>query len=99
MVTKNDENDKIISQSLQQHFDDAAEKLRDFDGWNLIDIAEICENQLLSVAEEFDQDEQTRLFCSLISLSTNFSSVDYVTRVKKVIKSSIISSISNVSFA
>jgi mevalonate kinase len=86
MVTKNDENDKIISQSLQQHFDDAAEKLRDFDGWNLIDPAEISENQLLSVAKKFeiDQDEQTRSFFKLISFGTNFSSLDFVTRVKKV---------------
>ncbi len=86
MDAKNDENDKIINQSLQQHINETAEKLHDCDGWNHIDPAEISENQLLSVAKKFDldQDEQTRLFCKLISLSTNFSSLDFVTRVKKV---------------
>ena len=86
MDAKNDENDKIINQSLQQHIDDTAEKLRDCDGWNQIDPAGISENQLLSVAKKFeiDQDEQTRSFCKLISFGTNFSSLDFVTRVKKV---------------
>ncbi len=80
------ENDEQISQSLQQQIDDTAEKLLDCDGWNHIDPNEMSENQLLNVAKnyELEQDEQTRLFCKLISFSTNFSSLDFVTRVRKV---------------
>ncbi len=80
------ENDEQISQSLQQQIDDTAEKLLDCDGWNHIDPNEMSENQLLNVAKKFeiDQDEQTRSFCKLISFGTNFSSLDFVTRVKKV---------------
>ena len=79
-------NDEKIIQNLHQCFDDTAVKLYENDGWNIIDPAAISENQLLNVAKEHDleQDEQTRLFCRLISFGTNFSSLDFVTRVKKV---------------
>lgn len=75
-----------IKRELKEHLDRTAEIIRSHDGWNLINMAEISERELMRVAEQsgLESDQQTRTFCKFISIGTNFASLDFKQRLANI---------------
>lgn len=75
-----------IKKDLKDHLDRTAAIIRSHDGWNMIDMAELSERELLQVASQngLDTDQQTRTFCKFISIGTNFASLDFKQRLQTI---------------
>lgn len=82
-----EDKDKKISQEFENEINIAAKNLLVHSD----DMAQISNDGLMGVAkkredeiDETDTDEQTRLFCKFISISTNFASEKFITRVQRI---------------
>lgn len=75
-----------IKKDLKEHLERTAEIIRTHDGWNMVNMSEISERELLSIAAQsgLDQDMQTRTFCKFISIGTNFASLDFKQRLQNI---------------
>lgn len=75
-----------IKRDLKDHLEKTADIIRTHDGWNMINIADISERELLRVAEQngLENDQQTRTFCKFISIGTNFASLDFKQRLQNI---------------
>lgn len=75
-----------IKKDLKEHLDRTAEIIRNHDGWNMVNMSEISERELLRVAEQhgLESDGQTRTFCKFISIGTNFASLDFKQRLQNI---------------
>ena len=63
-----------------------AQKIITHNGWDMVNIREISENELLTVADQhgLESDPQTRDFCKFIAIGTNFASLDFQSRLQTI---------------
>ena len=78
--------EKKIEKDLKAHLEQTAQTIRTHDGWNMVNMSEISERELLAVAEQhgLESDQQTRTFCKFISIGTNFASLDFKQRLQTI---------------
>ena len=81
-----DEENLRIKEDLRDHLLTTQEKLITLDGWDLVNMPKISERELLESTNQNDleNDEQTLILCRFISISSNFASLDFKTRLKKI---------------
>ncbi|CAF0883353.1 unnamed protein product [Brachionus calyciflorus] len=75
-----------IKRDLRDHFEKTIKKIRSHDGWDLLNIPVISENELLDAAKThgLENDSQTREFCKFIAIGTNFASLDFRERLQNI---------------
>ncbi|RNA30101.1 hypothetical protein BpHYR1_005449 [Brachionus plicatilis] len=75
-----------IKKDFKDHLEKTFKKIKSHDGWDLVDIPLISENELLSVAKAhgLENDSQTRTFCKFIAIGTNFASLDFQSRLQEI---------------
>jgi hypothetical protein len=78
--------DQMIKKDLKIHIENTTKKIKDHDGWNMINISELSEIELIraSTRHGLENDLQTRDFCKFISIGTNFASMDFKTRIQNI---------------
>jgi hypothetical protein len=71
--------DAKMKNDLKDHLDKTARELRARDGWDLINLAQLSELELIDHVTQHDliNDDQTRKFCKFISIGTNFASLAF----------------------
>jgi hypothetical protein len=79
-------NDKMIKNDLKLHLDKTAEDIKQHDGWNVINLSELSQKELMGIAayHGLENDAQTRDFCKFISLGTNFASMNFTDRLQNI---------------
>ena len=75
-----------IKQELRDHLIKTEKKVKSLDGWDLVNIPDISERELLKIANRhgLENDEQTRNFCKFISIGSNFASLDFKDRLQRI---------------
>lgn len=75
-----------IKKDLRAHLENTFRRIKSHDGWDLLDIPHLSENELLTAAKNhgLENDSQTRAFCKFISIGTNFASLDFQTRLQEI---------------
>lgn len=82
--TQHDET--VVKDQLSAYFSNVEEIVQNRDGWIDIDIPKLSEERLLQVIQEngLQSDQQTKLFCQFLSLSTNFASMQFQNKLSHV---------------
>ncbi|CAF0803202.1 unnamed protein product [Brachionus calyciflorus] len=84
----NDQNEigGMIKEGIKTHLDYTVQQVISHNGWDRVNIREISENDLLSMAQDegLSTDSQIRDFCKFISIATNFSSLDFCDRLQEI---------------
>jgi hypothetical protein len=78
--------DNKIKKELQEHLVRTVQVIKTHDGWNLINIPELSQRELMEIAGQngLAEDEQTRSFCKFISIACNFASLDFRNRLQSI---------------
>lgn len=82
-VKTKEENDEEIKKGLEEHLQATVDVLKHKDGWELLNMPDLSEQELMSLARAHNlgEDDQTRSFVQFISLGTNFASLDFTQRL------------------